>query len=236
MRGGGLDLPFQDQPCYLMTSLPSASLWTRSSFQHLLAPFNFLGFIFLLHSNSSSTQRRLSEAYYDLQFLFYPAWHVFLLSSLVIQQEFFSYGKLIFFHAVKSSQSVDKSLSVKLDTYYKQGKTCESRRKRLLSDADIIGEEGFLISYWEPVVLIIILVNNVFTSIIFASVPLGTLCRPCSTPNAIKMWLVLPHWKMQFKAKELNPHIIKNKVYFGGETKWVQIMENNWIIFFKYST
>lgn len=41
---------------------------------------------------------------------------------------------------------------------------------------------------------------------------------------------------MQFKAKELNPHINKNKVYFGGETKWVQIIENNWNIFFKYST
>lgn len=59
MGGGGLDLPFQDQHCYPMTSLPSASPWTCLSFQHLLAPFNFLGLIFLLHFNSSSTQKRL---------------------------------------------------------------------------------------------------------------------------------------------------------------------------------
>lgn len=153
MGGGGLDLPFQDQHCYPMTSLPSASPWTCLSFQHLLAPFNFLGLIFLLHFNSSSTQKRLRLTmiyFFPLQFLFYPTWHVFLLRSLVIQQEFFSYGKIIFFHAVKSSQSVDKSLSVKLVIYYKQGKKCESRRTWLLSAADIIEEEGFVISYCEP--------------------------------------------------------------------------------------
>jgi hypothetical protein len=108
-------------------------------------------------------------------------------------QELFGYGKRLFFYRVKSSQGADKSCSVKLDIYYKQGKRFESHRKWLLHDADIIEEEGLVNDSCEPAVPSIILINSIFASIILASVPLGTMCRPCGTKNTIKMVLVLLH-------------------------------------------
>lgn len=107
----------------------------------------------------------------------------------MIRQEFFRYGKRLFFYPVKSSQGADKRRSVKLDIYCKHGKRFESHREGLFHDADIMEEERLVGDFYEPVIPFIILITASRLVLLLLQYH-WLLC--VGTQNAIKMGLVLP--------------------------------------------